>query len=59
MNNMCEHKDKNGNSSIFFFKNRWNGVYPKKIKGICTICKKELEVTEEEYKKFIKEGDEF
>lgn len=54
----CCHKFKDGESAIKFAnKNKWTGVYPKKIQGICSICKNQITFTENEYKEFIKEGE--
>lgn len=46
-----------GKSTILFNKKKWVGVYPKKIKGICATCGKQIEVTEKEYRDLMKEGE--
>ena len=53
----CNHRDEDGNSLILFSTKKWTGVYPRKIKGICKRCKEQIELTEQEYKQLIKEGE--
>nr|UVY03686.1 MAG: hypothetical protein [Bacteriophage sp.] len=53
----CQHVDSSGRSAIIFSHKKWTGVYPQKVKGICKICKEQIEMTESEYKEFIKEGE--
>ena len=53
----CQHVDSSGRLAIIFSYKKWTGVYPQKVKGICKICKEQIEMTESEYKEFIKEGE--
>ena len=53
----CNHYYDDGTCAIIFNNKKWTGIYPRKIKGICKICKKNIEVTEKEYKDFLKEGE--
>lgn len=53
----CNHRYEDGTSAIVFSTKKWTGVYPKKVKGICRICKQQIELTESEYKELLKEGD--
>ena len=51
MINKCNHIDsKTGKSTIVFPKVKWRGINPYKIKGICLLCGKTIDVTEIEYK---------
>lgn len=50
----CSHVDADGNSTIIFSHKKWTGVYPPRVKGICKLCKEQIEMTESEYKEFIK-----
>lgn len=52
-NDTCTHKTNDGKTAILFNKDKWTGVYPKKIKGICKICLCTFEFTEDEYNKII------
>ena len=53
----CSHVDADGNSTIIFSHKKLTGVYPPRVKGICKLCKEQIEMTESEYKEFIKEGE--
>lgn len=53
----CNHLNEDGSSSIIFDNKKWTGVYPKRVKGFCTKCKKTITLTESEYRELLKEGE--
>lgn len=58
MENKCLHVDSNGNGTIVFLNsNKWCGIYPPYVKGICTICKEQIKMTKEEYDEYMNGGD--
>ena len=53
----CNHKDSNtGNNLIVFDTDRWTGVHPRKIRGICIRCHKEFSIKKKKYEEFLKSG---
>lgn len=59
MNNMeCNHIFSTGESSLIFPpSHRFYGVHPQKVKAYCQLCQEFVEITIEEYRKIMKEGE--
>lgn len=56
MNKRCKHLDGMKNSVLVFPKFKWKGIYPLKVKGMCPICGKIVEIPYEEYRKLTERG---
>ncbi len=44
----CNHLDKDNKSCLKFIQNKFLGVFPKKKKAYCPICKKTIDITDED-----------
>lgn len=55
--NDCNHRYKDGRPAVAFIKNRWRGVMPKKVDGICKLCNKQFSMSYKEYKDFMREEE--
>lgn len=51
MKEKCTHTYEDGTSAIVFPRTKkWVGVHPPKVKGMCKICGKTVEISEKEYR---------